>query len=83
MWVGVRKMKTVEVRSLLSDEPREVKVEEQFQNAFKTWYELFVKRTNKEPTLIDVFYAGYVLANPSVRNMFRVQIKEKRKNDYS
>lgn len=76
-------MKTVEVRSLLSDKTREVKVEEQFQNAFKTWYELFIKRTNKEPTLLDVFYAGYVLSNPNVRDLFRIQIKEKRENDYS
>ena len=76
-------MKTVEVRSLLNESIREIGMEESMLNTFRTWYEMFVKKTNREPTLIDVFYAGYVLANPSVRNMFRVQIKEKRKNDYS
>ena len=76
-------MQTVEVRSLLNEGIREIRVEEPMQNTFRTWYEMFVKKTNREPTLMDVFYAGYIFANPNVRNMFRVQIKEKRKNDYS
>lgn len=77
------KMQTVEVRSLLNEDIREIKVEESMTSIFRTWYELFVKKTNREPTLMDVFYAGYVLSNPNVRNNFRLHIKEKRKNDYS
>lgn len=75
-------MTTIEVRSLLDESSREIIVEEYLTSVFRTWYELFVKKTNREPTLIDVFYAGYVLANPNVRNLFRLQIKEKRKDDY-
>ena len=83
MWLEELKMQTIEVRSLLNDDTREINIEEPIRNTFRTWYELFVKRTNREPTLIDVFYAGYVLSNPSVRSLFRIQMKEKIKNDYS
>ena len=58
-------MQTVEVRSLLNESIREIKVEEPMLNVFRTWYEMFVKKTNREPTLLDVFYAGYILSNPS------------------
>ena len=76
-------MQTVEVRSLLNESIREIRVEEPMLHTFGTWYEMFVKKTNREPTLMDVFYAGYILSNPNVRDLFKLQIKEKRKNDYS
>jgi len=75
-------MVTVEVRSLLNEDVRSVNVEKCVGDVFRTWYELFVKKTNREPTLIDVFYAGYILANPNVRNMYRILMKEKKKNDF-
>ena len=76
-------MQTIEVRSLLSKNGREIKIEGPMIDTFRTWYELFVKKTNREPTLMDVFYAGYILANPNMRSKFTIYIKEKRKNDYS
>ncbi len=76
-------MKTIEVRSLLQENVKEVQVDETFVNNFKTWYDKFVERTNREPTLIDVFYAGYILANPNVREMFKnTKIKEKIRDTY-
>ena len=75
---------TIEVRSLTSENLREIRIEEPINKIFKTWYELFVKRTNREPTLIDVFYAGYILSNPNVRDLFRIfNKKEKNWNDIS
>lgn len=76
-------MQTVEVRSLLNESIREIKVEEAMLNVFKTWHEMFVKKTNREPIAIDIFYAGYILSNPNVRDLFRIVMKEKKKNDYS
>lgn len=70
------KMKTVEVRSLLKENIREVRLEEPIRNIFRTWYRLFVERTNREPTLIDVFYAGFVLSNPNMRDLFRIENKQ-------
>lgn len=72
-------MQTVEIRSLLNENLRKVKIQEPLLKTFKTWYELFVKRTNREPTLIDVFYAGYILSNPNVRDLFRI-FNKKEKN---
>lgn len=75
MWVE-SKMKSVEVRSLLKENTREVRIEDPIRNIFRTWYRLFVERTNREPTLIDVFYAGFVLSNPNVRDLFRIENKQ-------
>ena len=74
---------TVEIRSLLNENIREVKIEEPIRKIFRIWYKLFVERTGREPTLSDVFYAGYILSNPNVRDLFRFKIKEENKNDYS
>ena len=65
-------MTTVEVRSLTSDDLRYVRIEEPIHKSFKTWHELFVKKTNREPTQSEIFYAGYILANPNVRDLFRI-----------
>ena len=79
MWVKGKVMKTIEVRSLTNENLREIRIEEPINKSFKTWYDLFVKRTHKEPTLIDVFYAGYILSNPNVRDLFRI-FNKKEKN---
>ena len=72
-------MTTIEVRSLASENLREIRIEEPINKIFKTWCELFVKRTNRESTSIDVFYAGYILSNPNVRDLFRI-FNKKEKN---
>ena len=65
-------MKVIELRSLMDDakELREVRVTPDLKLCFQTWYELFVKKVGREPTLMDVFNAGYVLSNPIVKEQF-------------
>lgn len=75
-------MKVVEVRSLLNEKIREVEIDNSLTDIFKSWYEKFISRTNREPTLIDVFYSGYVIANPSVREMFKVKRKKEEEPRY-
>lgn len=65
-------MTTIEVRSLTEENLKRIRIDEPINKAFKTWHDLFVKRTNKEPTLIEIFYAGYILSNPKVRDLFRI-----------
>lgn len=50
MWLEGRSMTTIEVRSLANEDLREIRIEEPINKTFKTWYDLFVKRTNKELT---------------------------------
>ena len=69
-------MQTYEVRSLLQENVRVINIEEPIVESFQTWYKTFVERAGREPTLIDVFYAGYVLSNPNVRDQYRI-IKQK------
>ena len=71
-------MQTYEVRSLIDDSKslRIVSVEQPIVDVFKIWQLKFIERTGREPNLLDVFYAGYVLSNPNVRDQCRI-IKEK------
>ena len=75
-------MKVVEVRSLLSEKPREVEVDSCLTDVFKSWREKFISKMSREPALIDVFYAGYILSNPNVREMFKVKHKKEKEPRY-
>ena len=71
-------MQTYEVRSLLDDAKslRVINVEQPIVDTFKTWQLKFIERTGREPNLLDVFYAGYILSNPNIRVQYR-NIKQK------
>lgn len=60
-------MKTIELRSLLSGTNKEIDIPDEIQETFNIWLK---KRNNKvEP--LEIFYAGYILANPIVREQYR------------
>ena len=63
--------KTTEPRSLLDKKTREIEISECLTDIFRNWYKRFTSRTNEEPRLIDVFYAGYVFSNPVVRDKYK------------
>lgn len=66
-------MQTYEVRNLIDDSKslRVVNIERPIVDVFKTWQLKFIERAGREPNLLDVFYAGYILANPNVRDQYR------------
>lgn len=65
-------MKTVELRSLLDGTNKEIDIPVEIAQAYSNWKE---KRTDIVDPL-EIFYAGYVMSNPIVREQFK---KEKLK----
>lgn len=77
-------MKVVEPRSLLTDEVRIINAGVEIVKQFNQVKSL-MKEKGIEPSELDLFFAGYILANPNVRDSFKkVQDKEiKRDNRIS
>lgn len=69
-------MRTVEPRSLLDDFPLTIDISPELAEVFIIWKKKFIERTGRVPNNIDYMYAGYILANPNVRDKFKV-FKEK------
>ena len=68
--------KTIEIRSLVSGENKEITISNEIEQAFKDWKE---KRAGDKIKPIEIFYAGYVLANPMVRDLFKIKIHKEKK----
>lgn len=64
-------MKSIELRSLINGNMKEVVMNPDFIKIYEIWKEKFIARCGREPKDIDVFYAGYVLSNPSVRGKYK------------
>jgi len=64
-------MITCELRRLLKDEVVPVTIPKDIEKVFDVWLE---KRKDKNETskieLLEIFYAGYVLANPVLREQY-------------
>lgn len=63
-------MKTVEVRTLLNN-PREIEITDKMISLFNSWMTKFQEKTGRNPSQIDIFYAGYIMANPIVAEQFK------------
>jgi hypothetical protein len=61
-------MKTIEVRSLLSKRRKSIAISPEIEKAFEDWKE---KRAGENLEPLEIFYAGYILANPMVRDLFK------------
>lgn len=64
-------MKTIEVRSLLTNKKVEIQISIDMNEIFKIWKILREESYNKSIELEEAFYAGYVLANPQVREQYK------------
>lgn len=64
-------MKTIEVRSLLADKKVEIQISADINETFKIWKILREESYNKSIELEEAFYAGYILANPQVREQYK------------
>lgn len=71
-------MKTIEVRSLLTDKKVEIQISVDMNEIFKIWKILREESYNKSIGLEEAFYAGYVLANPQVREQYKKFKKQNR-----
>ena len=67
-------MKVYDIRSLINGNPRKINVSPEMKLCFDAWKK---SMQGKEVTELDIFYAGYILANPTVREQFT---KEKRED---
>lgn len=63
-------MKTLEPRSLLTEVKKEITIPTEIENIFNNWYKRIEKSENKVE-LLEIFYAGYILSNPVVREQYK------------
>lgn len=61
-------MKTLELRALLNDQEKEIDIPIELIKVFNIWKE---KRKDSVLDPIEIFYAGYILSNPVVREQYR------------
>ena len=66
-------MKTVEPRSLITEMKRNIVIPAEVEKAFKNWFKRIkkVKRKNEQVEPLEIFYAGYILSNPVVRDQYK------------
>ena len=67
-------MRSFELRSLIKGKPKSVIVDPDFEKIYNIWKNIFISKTGKEPNEKDIFYAGYILSNPSVRDLYKMFI---------
>lgn len=79
MWLKGRNMTTIELRSLVNGENKEVPIPREFEKFFKTWEKLRTESYNKSIEPLEIFYAGYILANPMVRDQYRIILEKELK----
>lgn len=60
--------KTIELRSLLNGPKKQIAISSEIEKAFEDWKE---KRAGENLEPLEIFYAGYILANPMVRDLFK------------
>lgn len=69
-------MRTVEPRSLLEEFPMMIEINPELVEVFIAWKKKFEEKSGgKVPNNIDYMYAGYILANPIVREQFKKENK--------
>lgn len=70
-------MTTFELRSLITGKNKKIVIPSDFNKVLKTWEKLRTQADpNTETDPLEIFYAGYILANPNVRDQYR-NVEEK------
>lgn len=73
-------MKTFEIRSLLQGKEKIIDIPVEIVQAYRNWR---AKRNNDDViTPEEVFYAGYVMSNPIVRQQYADEKKKINKQEY-
>lgn len=63
-------MITCELRRLLKNEVVPVTIPKDIEKVFNVWKEKFNTVSDNGISELDVFYAGYILANPVLREQY-------------
>jgi len=61
-------MKTLELRALLDGKEKVIEIPVEIQKIYNLWKE---KRGDEVLNPLEIFYAGYVLSNPILRDKYR------------
>ena len=61
-------MKTLELRALLEGKEKEIEIPTEIQKTFFVWKQ---KRKGEVVDSLEIFYAGYVLSNPVLREQYK------------
>lgn len=61
-------MKTIELRSLANGNNKQIMIPSEIEKFYEVWKE---KRAGENLEPLEIFYAGYILANPMVRELFK------------
>jgi hypothetical protein len=67
-------MKTIEIRSLL-DRPKEISIPAEIERYFNLWK----YRRDSDVKPLEIFYAGWVMSNPAVKELYN-EYERKLKN---
>lgn len=74
-------MKTFDVREIINGNPKSILLNSAICGDFLLWKKLFTETTGKEPSQADIFYAGFVLSNPSVRDLLHTKTEKEIRDD--
>lgn len=69
-------MNTIEIRSLLTNKNVDIQIPQDMIELFKIWKNLRKESYNKSIEPEEIFYAGYILSNPMVKEQYRKFKKE-------
>jgi len=61
-------MQTIELRSLLDGTNKKITIPKELGEIFEDWK---AKRAGEDIQPLEIFYAGYILANPMVKDLFK------------
>lgn len=72
-------MKTIELRSLLQEKEKIIDIPVEIIQAYNNW-----KRKRKDDVIQpeEIFYAGYIMSNPIVRQQYQQDKKVINKQEY-
>lgn len=75
-------MKVYEVRSVINNNAKEIKVSPELVLCFETYMKKLKEVRKDDITELEIFYAGYILSNPTVREKLLREVKsEIRRNN--
>lgn len=65
-------MKTIDIRTLINknDVKRKILIPQNIKNIFEIWKKRIKDVNPNDPNELEIFYAGYLLSNPMLREEF-------------
>lgn len=64
-------MRAIDVRAILQGKNKEIVIPLQVISIFESWKMKRKEIVSSDATAEEIFYAGYILSNPCVRDLYR------------